>query len=160
MNLTISSAGFTLALMALANSPAFAATVAATAGASEDSEIALAETPKIEAFVPADFAVPTLVETPGFKLVPLGPELAEVDFGAYMSSIEHLQATFTRSTGWPHKDITRADAMSDMESEQARFESRKSFAYAVLTPDGTRERGLPTSIRARSRAMTRSSGCG
>src|SRR6187551_3086118 len=69
-------------------------------------------------FVPEAFAPPTLVETAGFKLVPLGPGVVKVDFDAYMSSIEHLQRTFTRSTGWPHKDLSAADAMRDMESEQ------------------------------------------
>lgn len=91
--------------------------------------------------VPAGFAVPTLVEASGFKLVPLGPSLVKIDFDAYMSSIEHLQKTFTRNTAWPHPGITDAEAMVDMETEQARFAQRKSFAYAVLTPDGTRERG-------------------
>jgi hypothetical protein len=92
-------------------------------------------------FVAADFALPTLVETPGFKLVPLGPDLVDIDFAAYMSSIDHLQQTFTRSTGWPREDITAAEAMTDMLTEQGRFARRESFAYAVLTPDGTRERG-------------------
>lgn len=92
-------------------------------------------------FVAADFRVPTAVRAEGFQLVPLGPSLVKVDFDAYMSSIEHLQQTFTRSTSWPHKDISAADAMRDMETEQARFQARKSFAYAVLTPDGGRELG-------------------
>ncbi len=92
-------------------------------------------------FIPVDFSVPTLVETGSFKLVPLGPELTDIDFEAYMSSIDHLQKTFTRSTAWPHKDISHEDALKDMETEQARFLGRKSFAYAVLTPDGKRERG-------------------
>ena len=91
--------------------------------------------------IPADFDAPVLVEAEGFKIVPLGPDLVEMDFAAYMSSIEHLQKTFTRSTSWPHEGITDADAMLDMQTEQARFEARESFAYAVLTPDGTRERG-------------------
>lgn len=91
--------------------------------------------------LPADFQPPTLVEATGFKLVPLGPALVKVDFDAYMSSIDHLQKTFTRSTDWPHKGISDADAMRDMETEKARFEKRQSFAYAVLTPDGRRERG-------------------
>lgn len=91
--------------------------------------------------VPASFAVPTLVEAGGFKLVPLGPDLVKIDYDAYMSSIEHLQQTFTRSTAWPHPGITDAEAMIDMQTEQARFAQRKSFAYAVLTPDGKRERG-------------------
>ena len=94
-----------------------------------------------DAFVPADFVPPTRIEGEGFVLVPLGPELVDIDYEAYMSSIEHLQETFTRSTSWPSEDITDADAMRDMENEQRRFRERESFAYAVLTPDGTRERG-------------------
>lgn len=92
-------------------------------------------------FVPASFAVPTLAEAPGFKLMPLGPALVKIDFEAYMSSIDHLQKTFTRSTEWPHANISDADAMKDMETEQGRFRKRQSFAYGVLTPDGRRERG-------------------
>ncbi len=92
-------------------------------------------------FVAPDFAVPTRIEGPGFVLVPLGPALVDIDFAAYMSSITHLQQTFTRSTGWPREDITAAEAMADMESEAGRFARRESFAYAVLTPDGLRERG-------------------
>lgn len=93
------------------------------------------------AFVAPDFAVPTLAETSAFKVVPLGPALVKIDFAAYMSSIEHLQKTFTRSTAWPTAGISDADAMKDMETEAARFKARESFAYSVLTPDGKRERG-------------------
>lgn len=99
------------------------------------------DAPAPPAFVAADFVVPTLVETTGFKLVPLGPALVDIDFAAYMSSIEHLQQTFTRSKGWPRADITAAEAMTDMQTEAGRFARRESFAYAVLTPDGLRERG-------------------
>lgn len=91
--------------------------------------------------VPEGFEIPGDVEGEGFVLVPLGPELAQIDYEAYMSSIEHLQRTFTRSTAWPTADLDAADAMADMENEQRRFEARESFAYAVLTPDGLRERG-------------------
>ena len=91
--------------------------------------------------VPADFAVPTRVEAAGFQLVPLGPAVVDIDYDAYMSSVEHLQQMFTHSTAWPRKDIPRADAMQDMEQEQARFRARTSFAFSVLTPDGRRERG-------------------
>ena len=88
-----------------------------------------------------DFTVPTLVEGPGFKLVPLGPALTAIDYRAYMASIDHLQRTFTRSTAWPHAGLTMKDAVIDMETEARRFAARESFAYAVLTPDGSRERG-------------------
>lgn len=91
--------------------------------------------------VPADFDVPMLAEGDGFKLVPLGPDVVEVDYDAYMSSIEHLQTTYTRDTSWPREDISDADALLDMEYEEARFRERRSFAYSVLTPDGSRARG-------------------
>lgn len=120
-----------IALMLAACSPAEDAAEPAEAVA-EDAAPSL---------VPTDFEVPVLVETDGFKLVPLGPDVVDVDYEAYMSSIEHLQQTFTRNTGWPREGITAEDAMKDMENEQARFEARTSFAYAVLTPDGSRERG-------------------
>jgi hypothetical protein len=93
------------------------------------------------AFVPADFNSPTHVKAAGFQIVPLGPNLVNVDFDAYMSSIDPLQKTFSRSSSWPRKDISQADAMRDMKNEQARFRNRESFAYAVLTPDGSRELG-------------------
>ncbi|WP_244982662.1 twin-arginine translocation pathway signal protein [Croceicoccus marinus] len=92
-------------------------------------------------FVPADFAVPERAEGDGFRLVPLGPDLVDVDYAAYMSSISHLQRSFSRSTAWPTEGITAEDAMRDMENEQGRFRRRESFAYGVLTPDGSRERG-------------------
>lgn len=123
------------------------ATVAMASMASANaSPVAVAAPPSRPAeaatpFVPPSFKVPVLVETEKFKLVPLGPDVVKVDFDAYMSSIDHLQKTFTRSTDWPHANISAADAMLDMQTEQARFKNRISFAYAVLTPDGLRERG-------------------
>ena len=91
--------------------------------------------------IPATFNPPTRIETPGFTLVPLSPAVVKVDYDAYMSSVEHLQKTFSRSTEWPHAGISDADAMLDMQTEEGRFKARKSFAYSVLTPDGSRERG-------------------
>lgn len=126
MNLGRFGAVLALAMMIPAGAPAHAEDAAATPAVSP---------------VPATFTVPTLVRTPKFQLVPLGPALVKIDFDAYMSSVEHLQKTFTRSSDWPHAGITDADAMRDMETEQARFLARTSFAYAVLTPDGRRERG-------------------
>ncbi len=92
-------------------------------------------------FVPDTFAVPAEHRTPAFHLVPLGPALAKQDYDAYMSSIEHLQKTFTLNTKWPHAGLTMEDAIKDVEGEQARFQARKSFTYAVLTPDRSRELG-------------------
>ena len=93
------------------------------------------------AFVAPAFDVPTSAQGPGFQLKPLGPDLVKIDFDAYMSSVEHLQQTFTRSTDWPHAGISDADALLDMQTEAGRFAARESFAYSVLTLDGRRERG-------------------
>ena len=129
MNSRIRDISLVLAMALLGGVPA-AAQAAGAAG-----------TPAKAAFVAPDLAVPTLVETPHFKLVPLGPALVRADFEAYMASVEHLQKTFTRSTAWPHAGISDAEAIKDMEGEQARFRLRKAFSYAVLTPGGKRERG-------------------
>ena len=104
-------------------------------------ETLASETADEAPLVPAEFEVPVEVVAEGFKVVPLGPDLTDIDYAAYMSSIEHLQKTFTRSDRWPTAELTREDAVLDMETEQGRFERRESFAYGVLTPDGTRERG-------------------
>lgn len=127
MKLTMMAAA--LMLMILSAHPAMA------------QETTVATDRTVAPFISDDLVVPTLIETQGFKLVPLGPALVDIDFAAYMSSIEHLQQTFTRNTSWPRADITAAEAMADMQTEEGRFERRESFAYAVLTPDGTRERG-------------------
>ena len=138
MNLIGKGAWLTLATLTIFVSSACAEVAAGPGG----SPTTVQNNPKLESpLVPADFHVPTLVAASDFKIVPLGPELAKIDFAAYMSSIDHLQKTFTRSTAWPHKDISDADAMRDMESEEKRFRDRTSFAYAVVTPDGKRERG-------------------
>ncbi len=119
----------------------FAALASVPAARAQQASGTAAGAERAAPFIPARFSPPTRVETKTFTLVPLGPALAQIDFAAYMSSIEHLQKTFTRSTDWPHPGITAAEAMRDMEGEQARFLKRQSFAYAVLTPDGRRERG-------------------
>ena len=65
-------------------------------------------------------------------MVPLGPALAQHDYDAYMSSIDHLRKTFSGG-GWPNQQITMVDALKDVEGEIARFHARESFTYAVLT---------------------------
>jgi len=91
-------------------------------------------------FVAAGFVVPPAFKTKNYKLVPLGPEIVKQDYEAYMSSIEHLQKTFTDGT-WPNKNVTMADAIKDLEGEAALIKARKAFNYAVMTPDGKRELG-------------------
>ena len=92
-------------------------------------------------FVAADFVVPPPLKTKNYKLASLGPELVKQDYEAYMSSIEHLQQTFTRGKSWPHGGVTMADAIADVAGEKQRFDARQSFTYAIVTLDGKQELG-------------------
>ncbi|WP_031500819.1 hypothetical protein [Bryobacter aggregatus] len=94
-------------------------------------------------FVAADFQVPEIyVSRQGtFKLKPLVPKYAKLDYDAYMGSIEHLQKTFSFSTRWPNAGISLADAIRDTEGEEAGFHARRKFTYAVLNPVESRELG-------------------
>ena len=144
VGLGASMAGLTSAILiagALQSSVGSAQTIEHAAHPARSETASEESSPPSARFISPGFDPPTLVETAAFTLAPLGPQWVEVDFDAYMSSIDHLQKSFTRSTDWPHAGISRADAMQDMENEQARFRRRESFAYAVLTPDGQRERG-------------------
>lgn len=144
LRLNMTGTGLTVAMLTMGGCLVSANVSAATGDSprvAKSSTVVKSAPKPVSSFVPADFNAPTLVETEHFRIVPLGPDLVKIDFDAYMSSIEHLQKTFTRSADWPHKGISDTDAMRDMEAEQARFRKRESFAYSVLTKDGRRERG-------------------
>ena len=55
------------------------------------------------AFVPAEFAVPRRLRTPLFDLSPLGPQHAEADYDAVMSSrcVDPTQS----ASGWGHQEL-------------------------------------------------------
>ncbi|HSG88807.1 MAG TPA: hypothetical protein VLA56_06320, partial [Pseudomonadales bacterium] len=89
--------GLLLLLAGCAPAPERAEGDAAAPPAAPAVQVSAAEAPA-DAFIPDDFEAPVRVEAEGFQVVPLGPELVQIDFDAYMSSIEHLQKTFTRST--------------------------------------------------------------
>lgn len=86
-------------------------------------------------FVPDIFEVPLRLETPGFDLVPLGPEHNEADYRAWMSSIAHIRST----PGFPYGDwpaeMTPADNLRDLEEHAADFENREGFTFTVLEND-------------------------
>ena len=103
--------------------------------------LALASLPvaALAQLVPASFAVPTKFSAKTYRLVPLGPSVAQLDYDAYMSSIEHIKARM--GGGWPTANLTMADQAKDMAGEKAQWDTRKSFPYAVLSPDGSEELG-------------------
>jgi hypothetical protein len=88
-----------------------------------------AETP----LVPDDFDVPLDLDTPEFRLRPLTPAVAELDYDALMSSVDLLNAMF--GPQWPHARFTLEENVQDLVEHQEEFERRVAFAYTVLSPD-------------------------
>ena len=89
--------------------------------------------------VPESFQPPRAYAGKGYKLVPLGPDVAQLDFNAYMSSIDHIRSGM--GGNWPTAGLTIADQAKDMAGEKAQWDARKSFPYAVLAADGSKELG-------------------
>jgi hypothetical protein len=87
------------------------------------------------AFVPPDFEVPLSLETPLFRLEPLGPQHNEADYAAWTTSIEHIRGTPGYPDGkWPD-ERTIADNLRDLRRHADDFEQRRGFTYTVLDPD-------------------------
>ena len=88
------------------------------------------------AFVPSDFAVPQTLETPEFRLEPLGPQHNDADFDAWSSSKEHIHATRGfEDSSWPD-DRTLEDNLRDLRRHADDFAKRGGFTYTVLDPGG------------------------
>ena len=85
------------------------------------------------AFVPADFTVPAELIAPPFRLEPLGPQHNDVDYAAWMSSIEHISATpgFV-GRDWPDPGMSLADNLGDLERHADDFARRAGFTYTVI----------------------------
>ena len=89
-----------------------------------------------EPLVPNDFEVPRELRSAQFRLEPLGPEHNAADHAAWMSSIEHLQATpGFAGRGWPPDEGISAEAnLADLVRHADEFERRVAFACTVLRP--------------------------
>lgn len=87
-------------------------------------------------FVPADFVVPLRLETPQFRLEPLGPVHNDADYGAWSSSLEHIRATpGWEESSWP-RDMTLEENRADLQRHADDFANRSGFTYTVLEPGG------------------------
>ena len=85
-------------------------------------------------FVPPDFLVPLALETPLFRLEPLGPQHNDADYAAWTSSIEHIRTTPGFPDGnWPDGRPI-ADNLRDLRRHADDFEHRRGFTYTVLDP--------------------------
>jgi RimJ/RimL family protein N-acetyltransferase len=87
-------------------------------------------------FVPVDFIVPLGLETPRFRLEPLGPEHNDADYRAWSSSMEHIHETpGWNKSSWP-REMTLEENRADLQRHADDFENRSGFTYTVLEPGG------------------------
>ena len=97
-------------------------------------------------FVPPDFTVPQTLETNEFRLRMLTVNDVVKDYDAVMSSVDHCK-TIWPGLGWP-EGLTLEQNLIDLGWHQKEFQTRRSFAYTVVTLDETRVVGcvyiLPT----------------
>lgn len=90
-------------------------------------------------FVPASFAVPAKLETREFRLRMLTVNDVVKDYEAVMTSVDHLK-TIWPGSGWP-EGLTFEQDLIDLGWHQKEFQTRRSFAYTVVTPSESRVTG-------------------
>jgi len=89
-------------------------------------------------FVPEDFVVPALLETPDFRFRMLSVDDVEKDYEAVMET----QARFhTMGFTWPREGFTLEENLADLERHQREFLNREAFAYTIVTLDESRVLG-------------------
>jgi hypothetical protein len=86
-------------------------------------------------FLPRDFRIPDPPATDEFLLTPLRVDHLVLDYEAVMSSRERLWQLFGDGWGWPPADMTLMQDLVDLGWHQKEFQLRRSFNWAVMTPD-------------------------
>ncbi len=86
-------------------------------------------------FVPPEFKVPEKLETTEFRLRMLTVNDVVKDYDAVMTSAEHLKTIWPGSS-WP-EGLTFEQDLIDLGWHQKEFQTRRSFAYTVVTPSET-----------------------
>lgn len=82
-------------------------------------------------FVPGDFKVPVKLETDEFRLRMLTINDAVKDFDAVTTSVEHLKSIWPGGK-WP-EGLTLEQNLIDLGWHQKEFQTRRSFAYTVVS---------------------------
>ena len=82
-------------------------------------------------FVPKSFQVPTTVETSEFRLRMLTVHDVVKDFDAVITSVDHLKTIWPGGT-WP-VGLTLEQNLIDLGWHQKEFQTRRSFAYTVVS---------------------------
>ena len=90
-------------------------------------------------FVPKDFKVPEKLETAEFRLRMLTVNDVVKDFDAVTTSVEHLKNIWPGET-WP-EGLTLEQNLIDLGWHQKEFQTRRSFAYTVVSLSETTVKG-------------------
>jgi hypothetical protein len=93
------------------------------------------------AFLPDDFVVPTLVAGPRFRIRPITVHDVVKDYAAVRGGLDRLRDRFGPEWGWPDGEFTFDQALIDIAWMQKEAQLRRSFSYAVTTPDEERQLG-------------------
>jgi len=94
---------------------------------------------ELHPIVPDDFDVPAVLEHPRFRLRMLTIHDLIKDYDAVMSSVAHLQGTYSALWGadWP-AGLTLEEDLIDLGWHQREFTLGTSFAYTMMAPDESR----------------------
>ncbi|MCU0307312.1 MAG: GNAT family N-acetyltransferase [Thermoleophilia bacterium] len=92
----------------------------------------------MSAFLPHDHPVPPGISAERFTLRPITVHDVVRDYDAVMGSQAHLWARFGAAWGWPPADLTLEQDLIDLAWHQKEADLRRSFNYAVVSPDGAR----------------------
>jgi hypothetical protein len=85
-------------------------------------------------FVPQDFKVPDTLDNQHFRLRMLTVNDVVKDYDAVMTSIDQLQKIYPYSD-WPTSELTFEQDLIDLGWHQKEFQTRRSFAYTVVSLD-------------------------
>jgi hypothetical protein len=89
-------------------------------------------------FLPSEHPIPSGFQGPGFKARPITIHDVVKDYDAVMTSADRLRERFP-PWGWPPEDgLTLEEDMIDLAWHQKEAELKRSFNYAVLSPDESR----------------------
>ncbi|MFN2361522.1 MAG: hypothetical protein ABR522_10675 [Marinobacter sp.] len=84
------------------------------------------------------FAVPTQWRGMRALLVPAGPEWVELDYAAVIESQDKLRHFFGPEDPWPPENLNLEMDEADLAWHAREFETRRSFAYHLLSHDQQR----------------------
>jgi len=85
-------------------------------------------------FVPEGFIPPDALDTPSFRLTPLGPEHNASDYAAWTGSRDHIRRTPGFTDGDRPGPMTIEENRGDLVRHANDFAARKGFTYTVLAP--------------------------